>query len=809
MKNHLTIPDDIFDQTENKQEGFTIDFKRIWSRAVRYWYVILLSLIIALLIAYLQNRYAARIYPVTASILIKETQENSEGKLLYNNPLVSYYRNYLNELYIIRSYPLIQKVIEDLKFTVSFYKEGDILTSETYDQVPVEVTMIDVNGRRQKSINFVVLDKKRYQLGDPDDGVSKNVQVFNFYDTVQYDGLVFVVEPKEGKDLDVYEENAYILTYKASHLLTGSYVSKLRVSWAEQGAGVIDLHVNGPDPVKEMDFLNGLIQTYQQYDLDKKSQSASRAIEFINSQLRSISDSLGKVELQVEQFKDKNVLTDLSSETMRLYQRLEDLEMEKARISIRENYYQYIINYIQKGQNLDQVILPSSIGMNDAILSSLLSTMVQLQLEIKAFGNTGKLENPAMAKLRERITMIKDDIIESVRNQRATDQIQLDFYSKQIKAAEQQLNHLPIAERQYISIQRNYALLENLYVFLMQKRAEADISKASTTTDIVVVNPPMLAGGPIAPKTTQNYMIALALGLMLPFFAFVLSEFFNNKIQSREDVEKITNMPFLGGIGHKKTDNNLVVSNSPKSAVAESFRALRSNLSYFTGGRDKATFMITSSISGEGKTFTTINLSSVLALSGKSVLIIGADMRRPKIFSDFKLNNDTGLSSYLASFKTFDEVVQSTSQEGLFMVSGGPVPPNPSELLLSGRMEEFMREAIKRFDYVLLDTPPLGIVTDAFVLARFADHTVFVVRQNYTPKSLLKSMHEYYSTGRIQNISVILNDIHKSGPGYGYGSGYGYGYSYSYRNGYGYYQDDQEERKSLLSVFFPRKKKSY
>src|SRR5690606_27111554 len=240
------------------------------------------------------------------------------------------------------------------------------------------------------------------------------------------------------------------------------------------------------------------------------------------------------------------------------------------------------------------------------------------------------------------------------KQQQASDRIQEEFFNKQLAELERQLSHLPVAERQFVSIQRRYSLLENLYVFLMQKKAEADISKASTTSDIIVVNPPMRAGGAIAPNVRQNYTFAFLAGLVLPLLVFALQELLNTKIQARDDIEKITKIPFLGGIGHKKDPGNLAVQNQPKSSDAEAFRSMRSNLNYFTGSRDKVAFVITSSISGEGKSFTTINLGTVLAFSGKRTLILGADMRKPKIFGDFNLHNSTGLSTYLAGMsRTF------------------------------------------------------------------------------------------------------------------------------------------------------------
>jgi capsular exopolysaccharide synthesis family protein len=280
----------------------------------------------------------------------------------------------------------------------------------------------------------------------------------------------------------------------------------------------------------------------------------------------------------------------------------------------------------------------------------------------------------------------------------------------------------------------------------------------------------------------------------VPFTLFVLFEIVNNRVQSKEDIDKLTTIPFIGGVGHSTHSNNLMVKERPKSGVSESFRAMRSNLNYFTGNKTRQVFMVTSSISGEGKTFTTINLATVFALSGKKTLIVGADMRRPKLFTDFDCRNDIGLSTYLSQLNDFDQVVQQTFIESLYLVSGGPVPPNPSELLLTDRFEQFIREAINKFDFIIIDTPPLALVTDAFVISKFANHTVFVLRQNFSPKQFIRSIDEYYRSGKIKNISILLNDIYKSGLGYGYGQGYAYYYGYSYGYGYkskpgSYYED--------------------
>lgn len=773
------------------KEGLDIDPKRIIYQATRYWYLIALSILTGLTVAFLINRYATRIYSINASIIIKETQEASGGELLYNNPLVKFYRNYLNEIYIIRSIPLIERTVQEQGFDKTFFRIGNFLTTESYKTLPFSIDIIKNEQDKALDFNFDFINDDKFSLSYFEDG-EKITEEKKFGEEIIIKDVVFKLNVN--KDLlDTSIGGSFAFSYKTPLNVARSYAGRLQAEWAEEGAGVINLSIRGANANKEIDFLNGLIENYQQYDLDKKNVTATNTIEFINDQLNNISDSLSKAERQLEVFKNKNIVTDLNSEALRLYQKVEGFEVQKSELIIRDSYYNYLINYINTNTELDKVILPSSVGITDQILIELVSEIIKIQTDIKMLTRSDKLESPFVADGRKRINVLKGDILESIDNQKSVDKIKLDFLGKNIKEIEKQLSTLPLAERQFINIKRNYALLESLYVFLLQKRAEAGISKASNTSDIVVVNPP-IANGPISPSTSRNYFLGLSLGLTLPFIFFVILELSNTRVQSREDVERITTIPFIGGVGHKRLDINLEVLSKPKSAISESFRALRSNLNYFLQGKEKGVFLITSSISGEGKTFTSINLASVFALSGKKTLIVGADMRKPKIFADFNLDNSIGLSNYLAGLATLEEITRTTDYPNLNLISGGPVPPNPSELILSDRMSDFLSKVKAKYDFIFIDSPPLALVTDAFVLSGMVDHTLFIVRQNYTPKPLLRTIDDFYKDDKIKNISLVLNDIYKSGPGYGYGYSYGYGYHYGYgygtskNNGGGYYE---------------------
>jgi capsular exopolysaccharide synthesis family protein len=789
VKSTTNIPDlqDIAVFKENPK-GPQINFKRVADRVIRLWYVIVISVLVALAIAYIINRYTHRIYPIRASIIIKENEENAGAKFLYNNELLNPYRNFLNEIYIMRSYPLLQEVMESLGFEVSMYREGEIQTVEFYNpEFPVKFHVLHKRAGVGTSMYFRIKDEQTFSLQyvSQEKEHGKAFPSLAFNDTLQINGFKMLVERKG--TIKQYIGQTFIIRFNDPVLLAKSYSARLNANWAAAGASVVNLEITGHVPRKEIDFLNKFIERYQFYDIEKKNTAATMALKFLDQQLLVIGDSLNEYENQVEAFKQKNVITSLEEETNRLYMKIKEFETQKFQYNLLDNYYKYITELLKRN-SYDGIFTPSSVGITDNIVSGLVTSLISEQTQVNLYksnaieGAERLAENPVLQSKLKRIEFIKNDILKTIDNSRATRKINIDFINDQIKLVEAQLTKLPSTQRELIDIRRNYSLKESLYVFLLQKRTEAGLSRASTTSDIMLVNPPM-AGGPIAPKVAQNYGIAAASGLLLPLLIFMMMELLNDKIQSREDIEKITSVPVIGGIGHNASVDQLVVHARPKSAMSESFRALRSNLNYFTANKDHLVFMVTSSVPGEGKSFTTLNLASVIAMAGKKTLIMGADLRRPKLFDDLGLNNDVGLSQYLSGMASQEQIIQKTKIDDLYLISGGPMPPNPSELLIRRAIDILMQDLRGKFDFIIIDTPPLSFVADAFVISKYVDHSIYVVRQNFTPNVALQTLEEFYQIGKLSNISVLFNDLSKSGFGYGYG-GYGYGYGYGYTYGY-------------------------
>ena len=399
-------------------------------------------------------------------------------------------------------------------------------------------------------------------------------------------------------------------------------------------------------------------------------------------------------------------------------------------------------------------------------------------------------------------------MLENIASAKSSLQFDLGLVNSKINQAEGNIRQLPDDQQELIKIKRKYDLSDNIYSTFLQKRSEADIVKAANLSDIHFIDPAKdVGGGLIGPKTSVNYVLAVFLGITIPLVFIFILFLINNSIQKAEDVTGRTKIPLLGVVGVYKEKGELAVFEKPKSAMSESFRAIRSSLQFLykkqkvEGGK---TLMITSSISGEGKTFCSINIATVFALSEKKTVIVGLDLRKPKLFEEFNLRNDVGVVNYLIKQKSLKEIVNHTQIPFLDVILSGPVPPNPSELIMGESMIDFIAELKKEYDYIILDTPPVGLVSDSLELGQYADVTLYIIRQNITKKEMIPLLNNRVKRGEMHNVSIILNGFEnkaKYGSSYGYGYGYGYG---EYSNGY----HEEEKPRGILDKIMKKIRKA-
>jgi len=549
-----------------------------------------------------------------------------------------------------------------------------------------------------------------------------------------------------------------------------------------------------------MDIVNELMDKYRSRSVEVKNLTALQTLLFIDERLDKLGREVDSIERIKLDFQQRNDLIDVTAQSANYfdillqYDQAINVQQEKLSIAVM------LDSYLKDKKNEHEIfkLVPSALGLEDVTLNELVQGYNLAQLERKSLLEGGTPpDNPLIKQKESQIEEMKQRIIENLANIQSALTSQMGAAKNKNRDVQSQLKQLPEKTRYLLEIERNLEGKQTLFKFLGEKREETAITKASTIADSDVLDSALLPGGPIKPNRKTIHLLAIVIGLGLPALAIFFVEVLNDKITTRNDIEKITKATILGEVGHSfSTDTSLVVSSTNRSMVAEQFRIIRSNLQYVLSQAEKPVILVTSSFSGEGKSFVSTNLAAVMALAGKKTIVLEFDIRKPKIMTGLKLKSKGGISNFLLNKITLEELpVLVPGFENLYVLPSGPVPPNPSELLLEEKVAELFKYLRQNFDTIIVDTAPVGMVSDAMTLSQFADCTLYIVRQGHTFKKQVIMIDEFYTESRLPKISIVINDV-KLRPGYGY---YGYGrYGYGYGYGQGYYQEEANEKKSLV-----------
>ncbi|MDT8308875.1 MAG: polysaccharide biosynthesis tyrosine autokinase [Bacteroidales bacterium] len=776
-----------------EEEG--IDFKRYIALFVNNWYWFAIALFIALSIAYGINRWSEEVYTVSASLLIQDeenTLSGSEGFILGGDMFKSH-RNLQNEIGILKSYSLNYNVMQQLpEFWVTYTGVGrrGIAEVRQYKSTPFKV-VFDSIGKQSKyrRIDIELLPDNKYTLkiGDSEGRTLEFGEEYSDY------FFKFSILPQNGYVYDNDRSNKYYFWFESFGGLANSYRGKLNVNPIGEEASLITLTTSGYSPEKEADYLNKLMEVYSHRGLEIKNLTAENTINFINEQLGLISDSLTVAENNLENFRLNNELIDLGSEASLLHSRIERYENEKYTIEFEKQYYEYLLEYINSRDESGEIVSPSLVGIADPTVGRLVTELAMLQQEKKQLSFSLKDNLPAVNLMDSQINDVRMILKENVENSLSNVTKLLDDVNGRLAKVEEEIQKLPGTERQLLNIQRKFDLNNTVYNYLMEKRAEAGIARASNVSDTRIIDEAAsFNSSRIKPTERKNYLMALVFGLLIPAGLLIIFDLLNNRIIDRRDIEKATDIPLLGFIGHSTAKSEIPVTGNPGSTLAESFRSIRTRIKYFTGEGGSTVMAITSPVSGEGKTFISVNLAAIISTLGKKVLLVGLDLRKPKLHKILGTGNGIGLTSFLIGEKVYEDIFFETEINNLVFTPSGPIPPNPAELIESERMKDFFNRARKEYDYVIIDTPPVAIVTDTLLLASFVDINLFVVRQRYSSKNTIDLINDLRKQGELKNMSIVMNDINLSGY-YGYGLRYGntmgyrgYYYGYNLYGEYGY-----------------------
>lgn len=781
-----------------QEEESSFDLKAILPKIVRIWPWILLSLILCVSLAFFSIQTTPPSYRVSSKFFIKE---NEKSFSFFENPASSEAQGMglTNEMIILKSRPIAEAALSKLDFQVEYYEKGTFINKELYRQTPIVVEvdwkapqllngLIEVRWDKIGEFQLIFSEDSYSQLfpdgsyGTVDKMDDKSFD-FKFGEWVETPNFKIKVNNTSGQESG---SSSFLLRDK--NYLINNYSLGLIVELSEKNSSILDLTLITPNRAKGEVYLNTLMETYLELELFEKNEIANRTINFIDSQVAGVADSLSFFETKLQNFRSSNQIFNLTTESSTVFNQLTEIESHLANENLKRRYYQSLKDYLAKG-NYNDIVVPSGLGIEDPYLNGLIENLLAVQVERSRLMATQTELSPQVREANKKLSDLNRSISEILDNVDLNNKMSIEDLENRKRTIENSFRSLPQAEQNLIKIQRQATLNENIYNFLSERRAESAISKASNTPANKIIEFAKAGVLQVSPKPARNYLIAVLAGIFIPVLFVFGREFFQTKIEEPKYLERKLKIPVLSTILQNKAKESLVVFNSGKSGIAEGFRSLRSNIKFLVPKEQKLTFMITSTISGEGKTFCAMNLASVYSLTGKKTILVGCDMRKPKIFEDFGVKNDTGLSTFLSGQEEdFRKVVKQTKYENLDLIVSGPIPPNPSELLFSANFEVLINQLKENYDVVILDTPPVGLVSETLDLLTMVDFTLFVFRQNYSEKVFIDGVNGLKEQKGVKNIYAIFNGLDVSKVSYG-----GYGYTYGY--GYGYYDEDTKKKR--------------
>ena len=503
-----------------------------------------------------------------------------------------------------------------------------------------------------------------------------------------------------------------------------------------------------------------------------------------------MSDSLTAAGNTVTNFRTNNQVVDITAQGQLVMNQLSEIEQERSQSQIQLDYFRNLQGYLNNTDSIKKMVMPSVVGVQDPSLNSLVLKLTDLYNQREVLSFSTHENNPSMVLLNKEINQVGTQLRENLVNLIDNSRLAIVNLKKREDDINRQLNNLPGKEQQLINITRQYDLTNEIYTFLLQKRAETEIAMASTVSDIQVIDPARLERVEKSGLASKiYYLLALILGFALPGVVILLKDYLNNTIQLKEDVEKLTPLTIIGNVPHSTNATELVVVEKPRAPITEAYRGVRTNLQYLLNQEGQKVIGIHSIYPGEGKTFSSTNLSCILAVNDKKVLLIGADMRKPRLHNIFNISNKEGLSTFLIGQSAYQDVIAKTNIKNLYLLPSGPVPPNPAELLERDEYGKLIVQAKKDFDFIIVDNAPVSFVTDGLVTGRQTDLNIFILRYGISRKEQLKFINEMAEQGVMKHPSLLINDIKLDHYGYGYRY---YSYRYSYKNGYYDYRDDHD-----------------
>lgn len=763
MENNKTI-------SKNGSYNDPINLREIIIKYLRKWYWFVISFFFCFLIGFLYLKMTVPTFQVQTTILLRQDKSNmgfSEMAILESMGMGGTSKEVEDEIQVLKSKTIMKNVIQSLGVETEYYQKTGLKFVDTYPEIPLQLMVSqNFNDTLKNPIEMKITPFSSGYKIKMKFGELKSTYIIKDIDQ-PFNSIAGVIRFKANTSV-FQKNNIYrIKTYPIRNL-TEDYCNRIKIAAVNKKSNAINVMTVATNVTKAKVMLDKLVELYNLDAVIDKNMLASNTKKFVDERLRLIEEELQSVEENVENYKKDNHLTNISSEATLFLQSSSEYNKKLAEIETQLNLVGYIESHIKNIKN-QYSLIPANLGIQDKSLLDYISNYNAALLERMKLMRTTNDQNPVLTQIEQQLKTIRSTIIASVSSVKDG----LNIAKKDLLGKESQfnskINQVPTQERKYIAIKRQQEIKQNLYLFLLQKREENAMTLASAIPNAKTIDAAYSSVTPSSPKMMILFAVILLFALFIPIGIIYVMDLMNNKITNKKELLKLVKAPYLGSIGINKDSDRVVVREGKVTPIVEMFRMIRTNLQFMIGGTKSPVILITSSIGGEGKSFTAINLAMSFALLNKKVILIGLDIRKPMLGDYMHLTKTKGVSLYLSdpNYKLSDIIIPSGIHSSLHVIPAGPIPPNPAELIMSSRLEDLISELKKEYDYIIIDSAPVAVVSDTYLINRIIDLSIYVTRQNYTPKDVTEIINDIHDNNKLNNIGLILNGVDEVS-GYGY-----------------------------------------
>lgn len=787
---------------DNNQPRKEFHLKEFIFKYLRYWPMFLAFILIALAIAFIKLRYATPIYAVKGSLFVNKQNNNGNAATdLQTMFLFPDNVNLKNELEILKSKPLLKRVAENLDLQITYFNKGNVRTTNVYGSSPIKLEIVSIKDFSGAFMLDIEATEKSFKFTNTNNPIE--------YSTIfQTSAGSFRLHKIPGRTFSISNSDNYIIRYNSLPATASALALSLTTSQTIDQATILDISMETDNIQFGKDVVNELMKEYAKMNIEAKKEISQVTMQFIDERLDTIKEELGGVETGLLRFKEKNEVIDLPTQSLQYFENFSETNSQLVAQQVQIGIVDYLIDYINNPARRFSIV-PTNLGIQEPSLALLVTQYNTLQLQHSALVQTTGPSNPSLIAIESSIDKLREQILEALKNVKRSYQIAANKLLEQATRFRSNIRSVPSKAKNLLDIERQQKIKQDLYLFLLQKREEAAISAAATVAGSYPLEDASSSSNPVKPNKNTTYLIALFAGILLPILVISISEMLNDKIREREEISVETKAPIIGEIGHAANET-LVVNAKARTVVAEQFRIMRTNIQYLINKIRQPVVLVTSSVSGEGKSFVATNYGAALALTGKKTIVLEFDIRKPRLLKGLSMQVSKGLSNYIIGNAGLEEIIHPVPEfNNLYVIGCGPIPPNPSELLLDMQVGKLFDELKNRFDHIIIDSAPVGLVSDAFTLSAYADASLYIIRHGYTLKRQLSMVEDLYQQKRLPSMGLVINDIQTQGRykgyyGYGGGSYYGYGYGYGYGGDY-FQSSNTKAKKSWKQLFLFQK----